>query len=474
MHVELKKIISSLLTDEDPDTRRQAAEDLSEYDTITVIAALAIGLQDDKKGVRDAAFRSLGTIGGEKVARAVVEYIGDESIITRNLVAELLMKIGADAVPALLPFSQDVNPDIRKFAVDILGEIRSTDAVDSITPLLRDSDVNVCLSAIEALGNIGDSRPLKDLLSIYENDKRVRPAVAEAVGKIGDQGGARFLLGQYKKQLSRQLDDSLLGFTIIEALGKIGNKNALTYLYEFLPESSGKLQQIVLHAIVQISERLQYDLKFSNKDGKTLLHILENASDGILHSTIKALAIFAGDDITKAFIKKLGCSDTINEHLYPLLMDRRNAFHLTIELLEEQQIRDNDAILLLKKMAQGYVKRLYSGETVDIDSDVLHRAFAVVARHWETAVEETRAAIVDTLFTLDGDRAVLFLDKIVEDQDPWLRMHVIELLVAIADPRTPEFISRFLDDDDEMVREIAGAALQSKGYLSNESIDSRN
>ncbi len=474
MNIELKKLVNALLIDDDPDVRRLAAEDLSGYDTLTVIAALAIGLQDEKKGVRDAAFRSLCTIGGEKVARAVVEYIGDENITTRNLVAELLMNIGDDAVSALLPFSQDISPDVRKFAIDILGEIGSTYAVESLTHLLRDSDMNVRLSVIEALGNIGDPYPLKELISIYEHDELVRPAVTEAIGKIGDCSAARFCLGQLKKQLSRPPGDSILEYTIIEALGKIGNKSALNYLYKLLPDSSGHVQQVILHAIIQISGRLQYDLQFTNKDVATLLPILEGASGEMLHSAIKALSGLTGDDITKALIKKLGSSDKVNDHLYQVIMDRQQAFLLSIELLEDDHVENSAAILLLKKLAQRDLKRIYSGDTIDIDPNLINRAFTIVAGCWETADETTRAAIVDALFTLDGDRAVLFLDKIVEDQDPWLRMHVIELLTAIEDRRTPEFISRFLSDDDEMVREVAAAALRSKGMTVDESMAEGN
>ena len=57
-----------------------------------------------------------------------------------------------------------------------------------------------------------------------------------------------------------------------------------------------------------------------------------------------------------------------------------------------------------------------------------------------------------------------FLDTIMNDPDPWLRIHVIEVIAAIADRRAPDFIARFLEDDDEMVREVAMSTLQSRGF----------
>jgi HEAT repeat protein len=92
----------------------------------------------------------------------------------------------------------------------------------------------------------------------------------------------------------------------------------------------------------------------------------------------------------------------------------------------------------------------------------LQPAFDVVREAWSEANEELRSAIVDTLFRLDGDQAVQVLDEIMNDPDPWLRIHVIELLAPLHDVRISRFIGRFLDDDDGMVREIAASTLSAR------------
>ena len=98
------------------------------------------------------------------------------------------------------------------------------------------------------------------------------------------------------------------------------------------------------------------------------------------------------------------------------------------------------------------------------DEQIVSSAFDAVARAWEGADQDTRSSIVDAMFRLDGDRAVQFLDAILEQPDPWLRMHVIEVIAAINDRRAPDFIARFLSDDNEMVREVAASTLQAKGF----------
>jgi HEAT repeat protein len=108
------------------------------------------------------------------------------------------------------------------------------------------------------------------------------------------------------------------------------------------------------------------------------------------------------------------------------------------------------------------IQTILRHEPVAFDEALFARAFDAVAAKWAGADEETRSAIVDALFRLDGDRTVGFLDAITEDPDPWLRMRVIDQVAAIGDRRVASFVKRFTDDEDEMVREAAIAVLQSR------------
>ncbi len=68
-----------------------------------------------------------------------------------------------------------------------------------------------------------------------------------------------------------------------------------------------------------------------------------------------------------------------------------------------------------------------------IEQEMLDRAFTLVEQQRESAEEEVRAVIVETLFVLNGDRTLVILDTLINDPDPWLRMRVIELLGMLDD-----------------------------------------
>ncbi len=463
MERTIRQSVSILLGYDDPDARRSAAEYLSRSDELAPVAALALALEDSNKGVRDAAFRSLLAIGGLKVARAVVEYIGDENIVTRNLVADLLCRIGKPAVPAVIPYMHDTDHDVRKFAVDILALIDPSDAVTDLVRLLDDPDINVRIAAVEALGNAKNSGVLAPLCNTYEMCPETRPSVVEALGKIGDTRAGEYLLSMFYAEVNNKQSDGLLVFMIVQALGAVGNEDALETLKRYLQSAKGKIAHAIIHAMVQIQERIDKRVYFSRDHFYQLLDALSDSDEDIAYSAAKGLERFTGDDVTKAFITTLGRSEKWDSFLYPLILERENIFYSVLELMQDPASNKRALLFLIGRMVQITIVSIFRNKNLQFDTRVVDTLFDDIVKEWEDADEETRSTIVDVLFSLDGDRAVLVLDKILNDQDPWLKIHFIEILVSISDPRTPELISKFLDDDEAVVREVAAAAVESKG-----------
>ncbi|HTX99608.1 MAG TPA: HEAT repeat domain-containing protein [Bacteroidota bacterium] len=465
MTEEMRKQIATLLADADPDARRSAAEALVSTGDLAVVVPLASALQDENKGVRDAASRSLQSIGGINVARAIVEYIGSENIVTRNLASELLVKLGDTAIPAVLPYLKDQNQDVRKFAVDILGLTRGETPAAALMPMLDDPDENVVVSAIEALGNLRSQEALPGLFGAYARLGFARTAVAEAVGKIGDPSACGFLEGCLSEALGSAAQDPATAFAVIESIGAIGREHAWTLLYGRLEQVKGRLRSAVLHALVQIAQRTGRSLDFSRTLVPDFLTALQDADSGVRMSAAQALARCDARGVTSALIDALERTPDLEPWLMEVLPGRADVFSAAIQYLEEHRAAQvKRTIGLLGKLVGDIAKMIMHVQVDETMERLISRAFILIADRWSTADEETRALIVDVLFRLDGDNAVEFLDAIMNDPDPWLRIHVIEIIAAIADPRAPEFITGFLQDDDTMVREVAADTLQSRGY----------
>jgi HEAT repeat protein len=463
MKDETKTRIAELLSGKEPDDRRRAAEDLSDQHGLAVIAALAAALNDENKGVRDAASHALLAMGGANVARAVVEYIADDNIVTRNLAGELLHQLGKDSVPALLPYIQDTNHDVRKFAVDLLGLIGSEGVAHYIIALLDDRDENVIAASVEALGNLRNPEVVPQLLQAYKKHAFAQAPVAEALGKIGGTQASDFLLLTFNKNVSEESPDPVVLFTLIESLGAVGDEHALVVLQNRVQHVQGRLRNVVLHAIVRIAERVHGKVDLPLSLTRDLLGALQDVDPKIKASAAKGLASSVDNEVTHALLRSFAVEEELDELLYFLLEQRDDALPSVVDCLSERRLKSQKhGIKLIGRLANRLIQKILRHETFTCEEGVLTRAFEVVAGEWAEADEETRAAIVDTLFHLDGDRTVGFLDTIMEDPDPWLRMHVIEQLAAIGDRRVPMFVNRFLQDEDEMVREVAVGILQSR------------
>lgn len=461
----IRNYIALLLDGDEPDVRRRAAEELAAAPGLAPITALAVALEDESKGVRDAAGRSLLATGGIAVARAIVEHIEHHNIVTRNLVAELLIKLGDTSIPEILPYLRHENRDVRKFAVDILGLIGSDEPTLRLLPLLEDPDDNVVVSTVEALGNMRSKAVLQGLYDTYDRHECARPAVAEALGKICATDAEGFLMDRFRQSLGVLATDPVTLFAIIEALGVLGGGDALAELRQTLDAVRGTLRTASLHAMVRISERLGRALPAGEGLKHDYLRAAKEADPAVRISGVKGLSEYSGGDVTEALVHALGADPGIDAVAVPALLRRDDTLHAAMAALEQPSQGQRKAVIgLLGRLTMEAIESVMRKVITAGDEEVFGRVFATVAGQWSAADEETRAVIVDVLFRLDGDRAVEFLDAIMNDPDPWLRIHVIDVIAAIADPRAPEFITRFLRDDNEMVREMALSTLQRKGY----------
>src|SRR3989338_2002641 len=84
-----------------------------------------------------------------------------------------LVALGKKAVPYLAEEAEDPSEKIshRIAVIDILGDIKSPDAADSLLATLKDSNAKIRRSSAKALGGIRDNKSiagLKDALSDFD------------------------------------------------------------------------------------------------------------------------------------------------------------------------------------------------------------------------------------------------------------------------------------------------------------------
>lgn len=167
----------------------------------------------------------------------------------RNSACEALERFGERSLQVLLRYVNDDDPDVRKFVIDVLGNIGSPDAVPKLIPSLRDSDPNVASAAAETIGKIGDPRGVPELLAVLDRSNiPLCYTVLEALGRIGIPIPIDTILSLSGEQLLKK--------PLIDCLGAIGDVGAVPILMEGLGEKAKHVRSAAASALLKIRDGL--------------------------------------------------------------------------------------------------------------------------------------------------------------------------------------------------------------------------
>ncbi len=149
---------------------------------------LVAGLHDESWRVRRAAADGLTRVPGrEQVVERLISVLGErDETGARNAAAESLAGMGPEAVGPLVRLLGHVDPDQRKFAADILGQLGRLEAEDALVQaMLEDTDLNVRVAAAEALGRVGGkvaARALERIL--YDPEPLLQLSALESLAAL--------------------------------------------------------------------------------------------------------------------------------------------------------------------------------------------------------------------------------------------------------------------------------------------------
>src|SRR2546422_6212863 len=146
----------------------------------------------------------------------LVEALHDEDRAVREAATTALRKIGPPAAPALIVALQDPNGNVEEAAVAILKDVAPPEAVEPLIGCLTSKNWIVRMHAAKALGNLGDERPVRQLIPLLmDSVKAVRGDATDALAQIGRPALATLLAAV-------RHGGWVLRLHACEALGKIG------------------------------------------------------------------------------------------------------------------------------------------------------------------------------------------------------------------------------------------------------------
>jgi HEAT repeat protein len=219
-------------------------------------------------------------------------------------------------MPVLIPLLDDPDENIRKFVVDIMGNIGDTQPVDGLIKLLKDTDVNVRAAAAESLGKIRDPRAVEHLVNMLSDNDWVMMYVIEALENFENPE----VLPQILPMINNE--NPMIALSALKTIGSAGDETIIPALVELLGEKSEATDAYIITAIAEILQKLDADFTPESMPHiKDKLHIilenLQNEDTDVCEQTAFLLSKIQSPDCVESIVKfainKEEIPDTLRE-----------------------------------------------------------------------------------------------------------------------------------------------------------------
>jgi HEAT repeat protein len=346
---DLERFIAQLRS-HDVTVRSDAAHHLGKLGDERAVTALAEALADTDEYVRKSAVAALRRIGGTSTMEALRTALGDRSeqvvlqavnglrdmrdkgaveplirVLARRerslqlAATEALVRIGGDAVPALLEAFKDrtlrrkIGNQVWKILVDMEGK-----AIDPLLAVMTDENQYVRLTAISVLGRIGDVRVATPLVHLFLDDPRMQEAVVTTIGRLEERGVLEFPSGP---TVDREI---ALPREVTDALAARPRADVVRQLHEALENPSPKVRRFGLKAIYAL---------LSDGSLDTLIRSLDDEDVDVKRLAIKIMGKLRDKRVVEPLVRMiLSDGEQVEEAAW-------NTLKVLTELREYEELR---------------------------------------------------------------------------------------------------------------------------------------
>jgi HEAT repeat protein len=459
--------------------RMQGLKALRRHGVETDLGLVCQALGDESWRVRKEAvqlFLDMPRAG--ELAGEVIELLhAQDNAGLRNAAVEILVRLGSQALPFLLEELSCSDHDVRKFVLDILGDIGDESCAQSMLPALSDPDENVRSAAAENLGKLCAAEAVPMLLDAMDRaDLWLRFTILEALARIGETVPVARLL-----EFS---DQKLLRKALFDCLGRIGGIEAVPVLIRGLADDMRNVREAAIVALDRIGVSLPdaIDEVLSGLVGTPAAEAVANALEcsdpaigqaavrllrrtGDARFAPRLLALFENELLREeaaAALVGMGCPATCSLlELWPTASSRTRAY--LAYLVGESRCVDGLALLCSSLREGDSELQLVSAQALGKLGEA-----AAIDRLAETlcsARDEVREVTTQALCRLSATHPQEVLQRLRPlqgDDDAELRMHVITIFGQMESPEVESCLAFAMKDESPLVRRAAVRAFESR------------
>lgn len=258
--------LGAALHDPDSSVRVAAVMAIAEFRTPLLVDDILSILGSGDESLDFAVIKALGMMGASGAESPLVEFL-EKGCSSRRIEYALLATLGrisASSASLIIRsrYLGSPDPDIRRLAVETLGQLGDTKSIQAVESALKDGHWSVRVAVLHVLGRLGGVREIPLILdSIHDPDNMVRKHAILALGESRSVSAIPALVQQLADmEMSRHAFTSLLKFgrqvlpwlhrhmfksytldirvRLVDLIGKIGDRKSVEPLMELLDDPS--------------------------------------------------------------------------------------------------------------------------------------------------------------------------------------------------------------------------------------------
>jgi len=243
------------LHSEDEKTRAFAAEDIVFDKVPGGIEILIDRLElEESRFVREVIVNCLKALKGREIVEKIIPLLSSEDAFIRNAGIEILSMQGVIATEFMRKLLGDTDKDIRKFALDILFQLKSPNTTALIAEALNDLDINNLITAVEYLGHMEDTSytPKVNELFMRSDNILLRCTCLEALAFIGDEESIRCVNKMYPNYENISI---LEQYSFLKFVARKGSDIHLGLIISLIADKGQVMHKEIINAIEGILKR---------------------------------------------------------------------------------------------------------------------------------------------------------------------------------------------------------------------------
>ena len=252
---EKVRLIQEQLTSPDTELRITATRRLASLPAPTVDLFIC-SLGDTDWRVRKAAVESFQQLAySEKYIQELITLLyHPENAGLRNAAIEILVGFGSLAVEQLRSEISEPDVEVRKFVIDILGEICDPRCAPDLIVSLKDADINVRYAAAETLGKLKAETAVEPLMELMTDpDLGLKFTVLQSLSQIGGSIPT--------DRLFVYLDERLLRKALFDCFARVGGSDVVPHLVKGLCDPMRQVREAALSALDLLRPREIHAIK---------------------------------------------------------------------------------------------------------------------------------------------------------------------------------------------------------------------